>query len=102
MRRACWLSLARTAAVGLSPPAWAHAESGHGGGFVAGFLHPIAGLDHVVAMVAVGLWGAVLGPPALGVLLGETRRWPGGRSFVRTTGGGVTLVGLWFLERALT
>jgi urease accessory protein len=35
---------------------------------VAGFLHPISGLDHVVAMVAVGLWGAVLGPPALWVL----------------------------------
>jgi hydrogenase/urease accessory protein HupE len=38
-----------------------HAEHGHGGGFVAGFLHPISGPDHVVAMVAVGLWGAVLG-----------------------------------------
>ena len=46
----------------------AHAEHGHGGGFVAGFLHPITGPDHVVAMVAVGLWGAVLGPPALWVL----------------------------------
>ena len=35
---------------------------------MAGFLHPISGLDHVVAMVAVGLWGAVLGPPALWLL----------------------------------
>jgi len=48
--------------------AWAHADAHSGGGFVAGFLHPISGLDHVVAMVAVGLWGAVLGPPALWVL----------------------------------
>ncbi len=35
---------------------------------MAGFLHPIRGLDHVVAMVAVGLWGAALGAPALWVL----------------------------------
>jgi len=174
----------------------AHAEHGHGGGFVAGFLHPISGPDHVVAMVAVGLWGAVLGPPALwvlpvafplvmafggllgllgipipgveiaiavsglvlglmvlfevkaplglaallvaafavfhghahgselpaggdalayslafviatgllhlvGILLGETRRWPGGRRFVQASGARVALVGLFFLERAL-
>lgn len=38
--------------------AWAHADAHPGGGFVAGFLHPINGLDHVVAMVVVGLWGA--------------------------------------------
>lgn len=176
--------------------AWAHADPHPGGGFVAGFLHPISGLDHVVAMVAVGLWGAVLGPPALwllplafppvmalggllallgvplpgvevgialsgvvmglmvlfelrpplwlaalivagfavfhghahgaevpagahallyslafviatgllhlvGILLGEARRWPGGRALVRGAGAGVALVGLWFLERAL-
>lgn len=42
----------------------------HGGlnGFVSGFLHPLSGLDHVVAMVAVGIWGAQLGLPALWVL----------------------------------
>src|SRR5262249_20619208 len=33
-----------------------------------GFAHPISGLDHVLAMVAVGLWGAQLGAPALWVL----------------------------------
>jgi urease accessory protein len=177
--------------------AWAHADGHPGGGFVAGLLHPISGLDHVVAMVAVGLWGAVLGTPALwvlpvafpmvmafggllgllgvpipgveigiavsglvmglmvlfelkpplwlaalivsafavfhghahgaelpagsnallyslafvlatgllhlvGILLGETRRWPGGRRFVQGAGGCVALVGLWFLEQALT
>ena len=36
--------------------------------FVTGFLHPISGLDHVLAMVAVGLWGAQLGAPAIWVL----------------------------------
>ena len=38
------------------------------GGLVSGFLHPIFGWDHVVAMVAVGLWGAFLGKPALWLL----------------------------------
>jgi urease accessory protein len=35
---------------------------------VRGFEHPISGLDHVVAMIAVGLWGAQLGAPAVWVL----------------------------------
>jgi len=38
------------------------------GGFLSGLRHPITGLDHVVAMVAVGLWGAQLGPPAMWLL----------------------------------
>ncbi len=37
-------------------------------GFLGGFAHPILGPDHVVAMVAVGLWGALLGPPAIFLL----------------------------------
>lgn len=52
-------------------PAVALAHVGQGdlsGGFVSGVLHPIMGLDHVVAMVAVGLWGAQLGAPAIWVL----------------------------------
>lgn len=48
--------------------AWSHGINTTKGGFVEGFVHPILGADHVVAMVAVGLWGAVLGPPALWVL----------------------------------
>ncbi len=38
------------------------------GGFASGFSHPLFGLDHAVAMVAVGLWGAFLGAPAIFVL----------------------------------
>ena len=38
------------------------------GGFLAGGAHPVFGLDHVVAMVAVGLWGAQLGQPAIWLL----------------------------------
>ena len=48
--------------------AFAHTGTGAIGGFVSGFTHPIFGLDHLVAMVAVGLWGAFLGAPAIWVL----------------------------------
>ena len=46
----------------------AHETAGVAGGFISGFLHPILGWDHVAAMVAVGLWGAFLGNPAIWVL----------------------------------
>ena len=49
-------------------PALAHEGAGAIGGFTSGFTHPIFGWDHVVAMVAVGLWGAFLGPPAIWLL----------------------------------
>lgn len=51
-------------------PALALAHEGEGlvGGFASGFLHPILGWDHVVAMLAVGLWGAFLGAPAIWAL----------------------------------
>jgi urease accessory protein len=49
-------------------PALAHEGQGVAGGFASGFLHPIAGPDHAVAMVAVGLWGAFLGRPAVWLL----------------------------------
>ncbi|MCU0835128.1 MAG: HupE/UreJ family protein [Chromatiaceae bacterium] len=47
-----------------------HIEGGHvgDGGLLTGLYHPISGLDHVVAMVAVGLWGAQLGVPAIWLL----------------------------------
>jgi len=47
---------------------FAHTEEGVIGGFVSGFLHPIYGPDHVVAMVAVGMWGAFLRNPAIWLL----------------------------------
>jgi urease accessory protein len=49
-------------------PALAHTGEGGAGGFLAGFVHPLLGPDHVVAMVAVGLWGALLGQPAIWLL----------------------------------
>lgn len=46
----------------------AHEGTGLAGGFSSGFMHPILGWDHVIAMVAVGLWGAFLGSPAIWIL----------------------------------
>jgi len=46
-------------------PAFAHLDPGEHGSFVAGFTHPIFGLDHVLAMVAVGLWAATAGGRAM-------------------------------------
>src|ERR1044072_7546231 len=52
-----------------SRPAFAHIVDGSAaGGFLGGFAHPLFGPDHVVAMVAVGLWGSFLGPPAIWLL----------------------------------
>ena len=48
--------------------ACAHLLGDEAGGFVSGFKHPLSGLDHVVAMVSVGLWGAQLGAPAIWLL----------------------------------
>lgn len=62
------LSLALVILLLATSVASAHTEHDAGGGFVAGFEHPITGLDHVVAMVAVGLWGAFLGSRATWLL----------------------------------
>jgi urease accessory protein len=56
------------AALALPSAASAHIVRGEAVGFVSGFEHPISGLDHIVAMVAVGLWGAQLGRPAIWLL----------------------------------
>jgi urease accessory protein len=53
----------------LSPSyAFAHIEGGQAIGFITGLMHPLSGLDHVLAMIAVGIWGAQLGNPALWIL----------------------------------
>ena len=46
----------------------AHVEGGQAAGFVTGLEHPWSGLDHILAMIAVGIWGAQLGNPAMWVL----------------------------------
>src|SRR5215470_16567875 len=39
----------------------AHVSEGPVGGFTAGIAHPFTGLDHLTAMLAVGIWGAQMG-----------------------------------------
>jgi len=59
--------LAVTAALLLAAtmPASAHLDPGAHGSFMAGFSHPFFGIDHILVMVAVGLWAATLGGRAL-------------------------------------
>lgn len=48
--------------------AFAHVKGGEVIGLLSGIKHPISGLDHVLAMITVGLWGAQLGAPAVWLL----------------------------------
>lgn len=56
------------AVLALPGEALAHARGGEAAGLLAGLAHPVSGLDHVLAMIAVGLWGAQLGAPAVWLL----------------------------------
>jgi len=63
------LSVAVAVAAMLPCFAIAHVGRGDaGGGLWAGVLHPVSGLDHIVAMVALGIWAAQLGAPAIWLL----------------------------------
>jgi urease accessory protein len=68
-------------------PAEAHLLGAHGAGFAAGFAHPLLGLDHLIAMFAVGLWAAQQGGRA---------QWavPAGFVVAMTVGGGFGLAGV--------
>lgn len=55
-------------AIAVTPSAYAHVEVGETSGFVAGLLHPLTGLDHIVAMVAIGLWAIQMGGRAVWTL----------------------------------
>jgi urease accessory protein len=62
------LSLAAVATVGFSTAALAHVGDHSHMSFTEGLLHPFTGLDHVLAMVAVGLWASQIGGRALWLL----------------------------------
>ncbi len=57
--------LASAAFVLMAGPAFAHVGVGHVDTFNHGFIHPLSGIDHILAMVAVGLFAANLGGAAL-------------------------------------
>ncbi|MCI1000430.1 protein hupE [Ochrobactrum soli] len=52
----------------MASPAFAHLNPAEHGSFAAGFSHPLSGADHILAMVAVGLWASMLGGRALVVV----------------------------------
>lgn len=59
------------AAAGLmasAAPAFAHLNPDEHGSFAAGFSHPLFGFDHILVMVAVGLWAAQAGGKTLWVV----------------------------------
>ncbi|WP_404400357.1 HupE/UreJ family protein [Pelagibacterium halotolerans] len=59
------IALAALAVFAATAPAFAHLDPATHGAFAAGFSHPLFGLDHILAMVAVGLWAASIGGRAL-------------------------------------
>lgn len=66
--RIAWLMPCILLVFVLPSTADAHSVTGSVGGFLTGFKHPLTGLDHIVAMLAVGLWGAFLGGRAMWTL----------------------------------
>lgn len=77
-------------------PAFAHLNPEEHGSFMAGFSHPLFGMDHILVMVAVGLWAAQTGGRAL---------WLVPAAFVGTMAIGFALalagIGLPFVEPAI-
>lgn len=90
------LRLITLAAALATTPALAHPAIGHMSGFGDGFAHPLGGLDHLLAMVAVGVLAAQLGGRALALVPA---------AFVLAMAGGFALatagVGLPFVEIAI-
>jgi len=71
----------------FAAPALAHTVGGTAAGFTAGFMHPPSGLDHLLAMVCVGIWGAELGAPAIWLL-------PIAFPLIMAVGGALGVVGM--------
>ena len=91
-RRHDWWADCHTGVVVLmllvtAAPLFAHEQGGQGLGFWTGLQHLVSGLDHVLAMVSVGLWGAQLGAPAVWIL-------PVAFPMVMAVGGFLSLVGI--------
>jgi urease accessory protein len=62
MKRTIILAGVAAAFAVLAGPALAHTGVGHADGFAAGLAHPVLGLDHLLAMVSVGIWSALAVP----------------------------------------
>ncbi|MCU0832665.1 MAG: HupE/UreJ family protein [Rhizobiaceae bacterium] len=71
----------------LAAQASAHTGAGDASGFAHGFMHPVGGLDHLLAMVLVGLIAAAMGGRALAAL-------PAAFLVMMAVGGAVGMTGL--------
>lgn len=73
-----------TTLAALALPSIAHAHVGlHADGTLAGLNHPFSGLDHILAMVAVGFWASTLGGKAVWVVPPpSSSSWPVAASWV--------------------
>lgn len=58
-------TLAAILLLAAAMPAYAHVGIGSTSSFMAGFAHPLSGLDHMTVMIAVGLWAALKGGKAI-------------------------------------
>jgi urease accessory protein len=67
-RKVSLAAMIAVAVIGFGPAAFAHVGDHTQLGLTAGLEHPFTGLDHMLAMVAVGLWASQLGRPALWLL----------------------------------
>jgi HupE/UreJ protein len=54
--------------VGSSLPAAAHSGNSPANDFLTGLIHPLSGIDHLVPMIALGIWAAVMGGRSLWLL----------------------------------
>ncbi|HEX5935349.1 MAG TPA: HupE/UreJ family protein [Pseudorhizobium sp.] len=95
------ISLAATISIAAAAPALAHLDPAAHGSFMAGVSHPLFGVDHILAMIAVGLWASQIasGPGRRGAL------WIVPAAFVGTMALGyasaVAGIGLPFVEPAI-
>ncbi|MGF6256333.1 HupE/UreJ family protein [Ensifer sp. LBL] len=60
--------IAAAALIASAAPAFAHLNPAEHGSFAAGFSHPLFGIDHILVMIAVGLWAAQIGGRALWIV----------------------------------
>lgn len=81
-KRLCLSGILLLAAV---MPAYAHVGIGTTSSFMAGFMHPLSGLDHMTVMIAVGLWAALKGDKAIWA-------WPAAFVGVMLVGGGLGML----------
>jgi urease accessory protein len=81
------LILATSIALATPTAAFAHTGAEHALSFASGFAHPFTGLDHMLAMVAVGLWAGLNSGRALWV-------WPAAFVGVMLIGGALGMAGV--------